>query len=93
MVDFQDNTSADQDEVYLNYGTLPTRSEYDYRDSNLAAANQQVTVPSAAPGTWYILVYADLYQVRKIRALLFQGLWRLGKIDWASESHQELAGA
>ena len=31
-----------------------------------------------------------LYQVRKIRALLFHGLCRLGKIDWASESHQEL---
>ncbi len=30
------------------------------------------------------------YQVRKIRALLFHGLCRLGKIDWASESHQEL---
>ena len=31
-----------------------------------------------------------LYQVRKIRALLFHGLCRLGKIDWASEPHQEL---
>ena len=31
-----------------------------------------------------------LYQVRKIRAPLFHGLCRLGKIDWASESHQEL---
>ena len=35
-------------------------------------------------------VPAYLYQVRKIRALLFHGLCRLGKIDWASESHQEL---
>ena len=60
VVDFQDNTSSDQDEVYLKYGALPTRSEYDYRDSKLAAANQQVTVPSAPPGTWYILLYADL---------------------------------
>ena len=33
---------------------------------------------------------SQLYQVRKIRALLFHGLRRLGKIDWASESHQEL---
>ena len=32
----------------------------------------------------------ELYQVRKIRAFLFHGLCRLGKIDWASESHQEL---
>src|SRR5271166_5329234 len=34
--------------------------------------------------------FDELYQVRKIRALLFHGLCRLGKIDWASESHQEL---
>ena len=32
----------------------------------------------------------ERYQVRKIRALLFHGLCRSGKIDWASESHQEL---
>ncbi len=37
---------------------------------------------------WSFLIV--LYQVRKIRALLFHGLCRLGKIDWASESHQEL---
>jgi len=42
------------------------------------------SVPEGAPGA------AFLYQVRKIRALLFHGLCRLGKIDWASESHQEL---
>ena len=59
VVNLQDNTSSDQDEVYLKYGTPPTRSEYDYRDSSLAAANQRVVAPSAAPGTWYILLYAD----------------------------------
>ena len=45
-----------------------------------------------AAGTQSVANAADgvLYQVRKIRALLFHGLCRLGKIDWASESHQEL---
>ena len=41
-VELQDKTSSDQNEVYLKYGSPPTRSEYDYRDSNLAAANQRV---------------------------------------------------
>ena len=53
----QDLNPSDQNELYLKYGSPPTRSDYDYRYSNLAAANQQVLVPSAAPGTWYILLY------------------------------------
>ena len=37
-------------------------------------------------------VFADTYYTKsgKFAALLFHGLCRLGKIDWASESHQEL---
>src|SRR5262249_38863307 len=30
-----------------------------YRCSNAASANQQVLVPMAAPGSWYVLVYAE----------------------------------
>ncbi len=52
-----DLDSADQNELYLKFGEPPTRSDYDYRYSNLAAADQQVVVPSAAPGAWYILLY------------------------------------
>ena len=51
--------------------------------------------PDAFPYPIFFLLYDSegrwmSYQVRKIRALLFHGLCRLGKIDWASESHQEL---
>src|SRR5208337_2231353 len=53
----QDLNASDQNELYLKYGSPPTRSDYDYRYSNLAAADQQVVAPSAAPGTWYILLY------------------------------------
>ena len=35
-------------------------------------------------------VWAYYTKSGKIHALLFHGLCRLGKIDWASESHQEL---
>jgi RHS repeat-associated protein len=53
----QDLDSSDQNELYLKFGSPPTRSDYGYRYSNLAAADQQIVVPSAAPGSWYILLY------------------------------------
>jgi RHS repeat-associated protein len=59
LVNLADSNSSDQNELYLKYGAPPTRSVYDYRYSNLSAANQQVLVPSAATGTWYILLYAN----------------------------------
>ena len=42
LVTLQDGHAADHNELYLQYGTPPTRSEYQYRFSNVAAANQQV---------------------------------------------------
>jgi hypothetical protein len=62
---------------------------HDRKDQSLA---KQLSY--ARPAEAKAIALADevalLYQVRKIRALLFHGLCRLGKIDWASESHQEL---
>ena len=49
---------ADQNELYLKFGAPPTRTDYQFRFSNGAAANQQVLVPSATPGSWYALLYA-----------------------------------
>ncbi len=60
MVNFQDSSSADEDQVYVKYGAPPTLSDYQYSGSNLAAASQQVLVPSAAPGDWYVLVIGNL---------------------------------
>ena len=68
----------------FTFELAPTRSpsisvEYDYVDKqSIPTAGLSPASPTA------------LYQVRKIRALLFHGLCRLGKIDWASEPHQEL---
>jgi len=58
LVVLQDPSSADQNELYLRYGAPPTRSDYQFRFSNGAAADQQVLVPSATPGSWYALLYA-----------------------------------
>ncbi len=59
LVALDDSSSADQNELYLKLGSPPTRSDYQFRYSNLAAADQQILVPSAAPGQWYALVYSD----------------------------------
>jgi RHS repeat-associated protein len=43
-------------EVYIRFGTLPTRGAYDYR----LAAGDRLLIPAAAAGDWYILVYGDM---------------------------------
>ena len=59
LVSLQDAHASDSNEIYLQYGSPPTRSSYQYRYANLAAANQQVLAPSAVAGDWYILVYGN----------------------------------
>jgi hypothetical protein len=44
-------------ELYVSYGTMPTRAQYDFRFSQTFAANQQITVPDTQAGTYYVLVY------------------------------------
>jgi RHS repeat-associated protein len=58
QVRLTDSQASDQNELYVKFGAAPTRADYDYRYSTAAASNQAVTVAQAAPGTWYILVYA-----------------------------------
>ncbi|MFO0799724.1 MAG: LamG-like jellyroll fold domain-containing protein [Gemmataceae bacterium] len=53
-----DAATADRVEVYASLGTPPTRAAYDYRFES-PGSNQSILVPSAAAGTWYVLVYAD----------------------------------
>ncbi len=54
-----DAATTDQNELYAQLGSPPTRSSYQYRFSNLAAANQDLLIPLADAGTWYILLYAN----------------------------------
>src|SRR5262249_37894071 len=41
------------------FGTPPTRADYQYSSVAAGSGNQQVLVPMATPGTWYILVYGE----------------------------------
>jgi RHS repeat-associated protein len=57
-VTLQDTSSADRNEVYLKFGAEPTRADFQY-EAITTGANQQLVVPMAAPGDWYILVYSE----------------------------------
>jgi RHS repeat-associated protein len=59
LVHLEDSDSAGHNELYARHGLPPTRGVYDFRFSDLSSANQEILVPMASPGHWYILVYAD----------------------------------
>jgi hypothetical protein len=51
--------AAASNELYVSYGTMPTRSQYGFRYHDPFDANQQITVPSTQAGAYYILVYGS----------------------------------
>jgi YD repeat-containing protein len=59
LVTLDDSSTTNHNELYLKLGAPPTRGDYDYRCAKPSSADQQVLVPMAAPGMWYVLVYAD----------------------------------
>ena len=58
-VALDDAALGNYNELYIKFGSPPTRGDYDYRFGNPAWADQQILVPMARPGVWYILVYGD----------------------------------
>ena len=54
VLDDFDNSGIN--EVYIRYGALPSPGEYDYRFTSQGGADQEIFIPNAIPGTWYILV-------------------------------------
>ena len=58
-IKLDDAATNNVNELYLKFGTPPTRGDYDYRFNTASAADQQILVPSAYAGTWYALVYSN----------------------------------
>ena len=58
LIYFDDATDTDRTEVYARLGSPPTRHTFDARVDTIGA-DHRVTVPLAAPGIWYVLVYGD----------------------------------
>ncbi|WP_406698318.1 MBG domain-containing protein [Singulisphaera sp. Ch08] len=53
-----DESAANQNEIYVKLGSPPTRSDFQFRFDRPASPDQEVLVPAAVPGSWYVLVYA-----------------------------------
>jgi RHS repeat-associated protein len=58
LVSLQGLSPADSIELYAQFGAPPTRADYQYVSATPGSTSENVLVPMAAPGTWYILVYA-----------------------------------
>ena len=52
-------------ELYIRYGELPTRSQFDFYFRNAFAADQDVIIPSTREGTYYILLHTQTLPVRE----------------------------
>ena len=59
LIQFTDASSGHRNELYAKFGSPPTRSDYGYRFSGASSQNEQILIPSASAGTWYVLVYGD----------------------------------
>src|SRR5262249_3190305 len=59
LITLQNSNLGDQVEIYAKFGAPPTRADFQYESSVPHSLSQNILVPTAAPGTWYILVYAE----------------------------------
>ena len=59
QVGFTSQETTAYNELYVSFGTMPTRSQYDYRYTQPFTANQQITIPTTQAGAYYILAYGD----------------------------------
>ncbi|MCC7339273.1 MAG: hypothetical protein IT422_29625, partial [Pirellulaceae bacterium] len=58
QLNLADSSELNRHSIYVRFGQSPTRVDFDYR-TTLPSAQQQLIVPRAYPGTWYVLVYSD----------------------------------
>lgn len=59
FVRLDDADDQGANEIYLRFGALPTRGVYDYRADAQGSADQELLIPAATAGTWYVLAYAE----------------------------------
>ncbi len=59
LVTLRDGDGQGSNGLYLRLGALPTRGAYDSRGSAPGSANQDVLIPAAPRGIWYVLVHGE----------------------------------
>jgi RHS repeat-associated protein len=58
QINLLQSLAGGQVQIYAKYGSPPTPSDYDYEFEGEASQLQQLLIPFANQGSWYILVYA-----------------------------------
>jgi len=58
LLALSDSDASHRAEVYIRFGSPPTRQIYDFAVKG-KGANHDLMIPSATAGTWYILVYGE----------------------------------
>ena len=59
QISFNSQMAAASNELYVSFGTMPSRSQFDFRYSQPFTANQQITIATTQAGTYYILAYGQ----------------------------------
>jgi RHS repeat-associated protein len=59
LIALGDSNPGDRVEVYAKFGIPPTRADQPIIASGPTSASLNFVIPKAAPGIWYILVYAE----------------------------------
>ncbi len=60
VVELNCASSTASTELFVRYGAIPTRSEFDFIHSNPLQPNQRIVVPNTKEGDYYILAYGDM---------------------------------
>ena len=57
QINLQDSASGDENELYANFGSLPTRGQFHPWFFTGVSASKTLSIPTATPGDYFILVY------------------------------------
>jgi len=59
VVTLEGDSLNGNNELYISYGEVPTRSDHQYSHSNAYSGNQEVIIPALEAGTYYVLVHGS----------------------------------
>ena len=59
LITFTGDSASGQNELYARWNDVPSRSKFDFGFSEPYAANQEILIPKAIAGTYYLLAYGN----------------------------------
>ena len=62
LVTFDSTSATAANELYVRFGDIPRRNEFDFRGANPFLPDQQIVVPFTRGGTYYILAFGGRAQ-------------------------------